>query len=196
MAARARGRGSSHGIHGPILETSLGNAGAVLEADTRAARRRRSEVRNAAFSAGAIQSRTAGTQEGFSRCRTPGEAAGGSGIDSELCARCRAASVADGDTQEVPADARSRAPAEPIGVSSGEAHIKLSSLVSNLLGASARRMLKALAEGETNPAALAALADQNLRATPEQVRCAVCMHGSQSHVPAAADDDAGGIAIP
>ena len=50
-----------------------------------------------------------------------------------------------------------------------EAHIKLSSLVSDLLGASARRMLKALAEGETNPAALAILADQNLRATPEQL---------------------------
>src|SRR5258708_6457853 len=50
-----------------------------------------------------------------------------------------------------------------------EDHIKLSSLVSDLLGASARRMLKALAEGETNPAALAALADQKLRATPEQL---------------------------
>src|SRR6202163_943315 len=50
-----------------------------------------------------------------------------------------------------------------------EAHIKLSSLVSNLLGASARRMLKALADGETSPAALAALADQHLRATPEQL---------------------------
>ena len=50
-----------------------------------------------------------------------------------------------------------------------EAHIKLSSLVSNLLGVSARRMLKALAEGETNPAALAALADERLRATPEQL---------------------------
>ena len=35
-----------------------------------------------------------------------------------------------------------------------EAHIKLSSLVSDLLGASARRMLKALADGETSPAAL------------------------------------------
>jgi transposase len=50
-----------------------------------------------------------------------------------------------------------------------EAHIKLSSLVSDLLGASARRMLKALAEGETNPAALAVLADKQLRATPEQL---------------------------
>src|SRR5437667_8289621 len=50
-----------------------------------------------------------------------------------------------------------------------EAHIKLSSLVSDLLGLSARRMLKALAEGETNPTALATLADERLRATPEQL---------------------------
>jgi transposase len=50
-----------------------------------------------------------------------------------------------------------------------EAHLKLSSLVSDLLGVSARRMLQALAEGETNPAALAALADKKLRATPEQL---------------------------
>ena len=50
-----------------------------------------------------------------------------------------------------------------------EAHIKLSSLVSDLLGTSARRMLQALADGETDPAALAALADQRLRATPEQL---------------------------
>src|SRR5881394_1016834 len=50
-----------------------------------------------------------------------------------------------------------------------EAHIKLSSLVSDLLGLSARRMLKAIAEGETNPAALAALADERLRATTEQL---------------------------
>ena len=54
-----------------------------------------------------------------------------------------------------------------------EAHIKLSSLVSDLLGASARRMLKALAEGETDPSALAALADQRLRATPAQLHDAL-----------------------
>jgi transposase len=50
-----------------------------------------------------------------------------------------------------------------------EIHIKLSSLVSDLLGASARRMLTALAQGESNPEALAALADYRLRATPEQL---------------------------
>ena len=54
-----------------------------------------------------------------------------------------------------------------------EAHIKLSSLVSDLLGASARRMLNAVAAGETNSAALAALADQRLRATQEQLRDAL-----------------------
>src|SRR5262252_8102619 len=54
-----------------------------------------------------------------------------------------------------------------------EAHIKLSSLVSDLLGASARRMLKAIAEGETDPMVLAALADERLRATPERLRDAL-----------------------
>jgi transposase len=50
-----------------------------------------------------------------------------------------------------------------------QAHLKLSSLVSDLLGVSARPMLKALAEGETDSAVLAAMADRGLRATPEQL---------------------------
>ena len=50
-----------------------------------------------------------------------------------------------------------------------EAQIKLSSLVSDLLGTSARCMLKAIADGATNPPALAALANQRLRATPAQL---------------------------
>jgi transposase len=54
-----------------------------------------------------------------------------------------------------------------------EAHIKLSSLVSDLLGVSARRMLAALADGATDPGALAALADHRLRATPDQLRDAL-----------------------
>jgi len=54
-----------------------------------------------------------------------------------------------------------------------EAHLKLSSLVSDLLGASARRMLKALADGETDPAALAMLADYRLRAPQELLRDAL-----------------------
>src|SRR6266478_2100953 len=105
MAGRARGRGSGHGIDGPILETRVGSTGTVLETNTREAGRRRRDVGIVASGAGAVQSRAAGTQEGFPRCRTPGEAAGGSGIDSELCARCRAASVADSDAEKVPIDA-------------------------------------------------------------------------------------------
>jgi hypothetical protein len=54
-----------------------------------------------------------------------------------------------------------------------EAHIKLSSLVLDLLGLSAQRMLKALADGETNPAVPAALADRKLHATQEQLRDAL-----------------------
>jgi transposase len=49
-----------------------------------------------------------------------------------------------------------------------EAHIKLSSLVSDLLGASARRMLQALADGETNPATLAGLGSRRLHASPDE----------------------------
>jgi transposase len=54
-----------------------------------------------------------------------------------------------------------------------QAHLKLSSLVSDLLGVSARRMLHAIANGATDPTALAALADARLRATPEQLRDAL-----------------------
>ena len=54
-----------------------------------------------------------------------------------------------------------------------EAHIKLSSLVSDLLGASARRMLQAVADGESNPATVAALGSQRLHATPDQLRDAL-----------------------
>jgi len=50
-----------------------------------------------------------------------------------------------------------------------EAHIKLSRLVSDLLGTSARRMLQALADGETAPGTLASLADTRLRATAAQL---------------------------
>jgi transposase len=51
-----------------------------------------------------------------------------------------------------------------------EAHIKVSSLVSDLLGPSARRMLRAVASGETDPTTVAALGSPRLHATPEQLR--------------------------
>jgi len=50
-----------------------------------------------------------------------------------------------------------------------QGHLKLSSLVSDLLGVSARRMLQALADGEIDAGRLAALAHCRLRATSEQL---------------------------
>jgi transposase len=54
-----------------------------------------------------------------------------------------------------------------------EGQIKLTSLVSDLFGISGRRMLKALADGESDPAALAALATSRLCATQDQLRDAM-----------------------
>lgn len=52
-------------------------------------------------------------------------------------------------------------------------HIKLSGQMTDLLGVSSRRMLTAVAKGATDPAAVAALADRNLRASQEQLRDAL-----------------------
>jgi transposase len=50
-----------------------------------------------------------------------------------------------------------------------EMRIKLSCVVSDLLGASGYRILRALAKGETDPKRLAALGDPHLRCTQEQL---------------------------
>jgi transposase len=50
-----------------------------------------------------------------------------------------------------------------------EMRIKLSSVVSDLLGVSARRMLEGIAKGETDAQRLAEMADPNLRAGKEQL---------------------------
>jgi transposase len=50
-----------------------------------------------------------------------------------------------------------------------EMRIKLSSVVSDLLGASGLRILRALAQGEIDPKKLAALADDRLKCTEEQL---------------------------
>lgn len=63
-----------------------------------------------------------------------------------------------------------------------EARIKLSSLVSDMLGASGRRILEALAKGETDPARLAALADYRLHATQEELQDALGASATLSHL--------------
>lgn len=54
-----------------------------------------------------------------------------------------------------------------------EANIKLDSVVTDILGLSGRRMIQALIDGQTNPQALAELADRRLRATPSELEAAL-----------------------
>jgi len=48
-----------------------------------------------------------------------------------------------------------------------EANIKLDSVISNVVGLSGRRMIEAMIAGETDPVALAGLADRRIKAPPE-----------------------------
>jgi transposase len=54
-----------------------------------------------------------------------------------------------------------------------EARIKLSSVITDVLGATGRRILTEIANGESDPGKLAALADQRLKCTPEELRDAL-----------------------
>ena len=72
----------------------VGCAGAVLEADLATKRTSWTQIRNDAFSPSAIESRCSRTQEGFSRCRTSGQEAGGKRTQPELCTRYRTAAGA------------------------------------------------------------------------------------------------------
>jgi len=56
-----------------------------------------------------------------------------------------------------------------------EANIKLDSVLSDIMGASARRMIQAMIEGVRDPGKLAALAGKGLKATPKQLYDA--LHG-------------------
>jgi len=61
-----------------------------------------------------------------------------------------------------------------------DTNIKLSSVVTDITGASARDMLTALLNGETDPAALAALARGKLRAKQAQLTRLSAASGSRS----------------
>lgn len=54
-----------------------------------------------------------------------------------------------------------------------DANIKLDSVISDVLGLSGRRMIEALIAGETDPAALAALAHRRIKASPAELEAAL-----------------------
>src|SRR5215469_7346186 len=115
MADRAASRGSGDGIHGSILETALERTGTVLETELSKSGRCRENIGNTPSGTGVVQSRTAGTQERFSRCGTFGEAVDFPGTDFELCARYRTATVEDTHTHKVSTDAGQSPSAESTG---------------------------------------------------------------------------------
>jgi transposase len=72
-----------------------------------------------------------------------------------------------------------------------DANVKLDSVISDIVGLSARRMIETLiptgqarglkAHGETEPAALAALAHRRIKATPDQLEAALRGHVTRHH---------------
>src|SRR5215472_16684878 len=119
MADRAASRGSSDGIHRPILEASMGGARAVLEADLSESGRWRPDIGNPASGASLVESWAARAQERFPRPRTSGEALSFPGVDLELCARCRTASVADTHAHQVSTDTGQSTATESTGGAAG-----------------------------------------------------------------------------
>jgi hypothetical protein len=189
------GRGSRHGIDGAVLATGVGSAGAVLDAEAPDERARHPNVRHAPSRASAVESRGRRQEERLSRRRTLSEAAG--------CPELTLSFVPDAEQRlwrtvmrrkyqitrnRVQLHNRLEALLE-------EAHIKLSSLVSDLLGTSARRMLQALADGETDPATLAALAAPRLRATAQQLCDLHWVSDAESRLPSAPEARVGRTAI-
>jgi transposase len=62
-----------------------------------------------------------------------------------------------------------------------DANIKLSTVISDLMGVSGRRMLRAIADGERDPMALSAMGDKRLKATPEELQASLLGHVQEHH---------------
>lgn len=103
--------------------------------------------------------------------------------DLLACGLVRASFVADEDTQELRSLLRTRkqlvreqtSHVQRIQKTLEEANIKLDSVISDILGASGRRMIEAMIAGVRDPHKLAGLADRRLKATPKQLYDA--LHG-------------------
>jgi transposase len=62
-----------------------------------------------------------------------------------------------------------------------DANIKLSTVISDLMGTSGRRMLRAIADGEGDPMALSAMGDKRLKATPEELQASLLGQVQEHH---------------
>lgn len=62
-----------------------------------------------------------------------------------------------------------------------DANIKLSVVISDIMGASGRRMLRSIASGQSDPAALSALGDRRLQATEEELQASLLGNVTEHH---------------
>lgn len=62
-----------------------------------------------------------------------------------------------------------------------DGNIKLSTVISDIMGVSGRRMLRALADGESDPVALSAMGDKRLKATPQELQASLFGHVQEHH---------------
>ncbi len=152
----------------------------ALERDWQPTRRARMD---AGLTTGALHLAQALSNQGrarpearFPRCRAIGQTAGGARADLELCPGRHATSVAHGHPAQITQLTRNRVQLQNRAEALlEEAHIKVSAFVSDLLGVSARRILRAITDGERDPAAIVALGSPRLRATPSS--CAGRLRG-------------------
>jgi transposase len=62
-----------------------------------------------------------------------------------------------------------------------DGNIKLSTVISDIMGSSGRRMLRAFADGESDPVVLSAMGDKRLKATPEVLQESLLGHVDEHH---------------
>ena len=132
-----------------VLEAGVGSFGTVLAAGEAEAGRCQSHDGKLASGTAAVERCAGRPQERFWRRRTAGPAVCSWGVGAELRARRRAASGACGDAPQAATRGGASAPGRIKSRHCWKrAHIKLSSLVADLLGQSGRRMVEALSQGE------------------------------------------------
>ena len=62
-----------------------------------------------------------------------------------------------------------------------DGNIKLSTVISDIMGVSGRRILRALADGESNPVVLSAMGDKRLKAPPQELQASLLGHVQEHH---------------
>src|SRR5262245_28772327 len=143
-----------------LLEAGLAHAGRAVPTDP--------------GQRGAYQG-SAGTQERYERCDLDCRSAGAWPGSGKLCAATADPRTARSDADEKAATREIVQHTQRIQAVLEEANVKLSSVITEILGLSGRRILKAIIAGEADPAKLSKLGGSRLAATRAEL--ADALHG-------------------